>query len=669
MTRPITRIQRAEFEDDRPIAVRRKRRSSSALADPKPAFDSASIEAVPKQHLAPVEMQRTPTKSKKRVRFSDPGPDSLTPTSSTGLTPCLKRAFLEHEIRSPSSPRLLAKQPRRRSSLPTLQSTSSRSSLPPSASGSRVIQFVPLRQALDDRLKRRLRRNNLSEEINQIDSEQKTRAQLKEELQALKDQLALEQQLGSELETGQEMRDNEKFRKLEEELANMKQEMRGRSTTAEPTHSGSDHIEPATSTSCIFDDGTDDDFLMVNFDDNGVLKEKAPPLGSPCIVEAGVQVAMPAPDVDKAFRSARMSLEYLFPGESPLGLTNEDPEEILNAILGRLHSLKAQTLVAEEDLAASRTQESNLRNQFNAVLQQLDRSRKYGEEMNGRIAKEQTNREDLERREQSISKHLEEAETRAMALEHEVDKGERSIRKLQDALDSYRSEVAKLEKLVTQMEADHGAVTSGLRAHMDGSIADLECKAAAETKGRQAAENEAVSRGERIKLLEISEKELKEAMSEKQQILRGLEEEYASAREAKGREMGVMNVTIGQLASKLEDANAELKNVEEERIRLLTRVEEEKAAGLKAVEAVQAEMAAFASQVEGVKETHVKDMQRRGAEVTEHRGLLTPVSACRFRDVEGYVETKRGKERVKKRPDSGIGIGIVEEDKDEDMMV
>ena len=513
-----------------------------------------------------------------------------------------------------------------------------------------------------------MRRNNLSEEINHIDAEQKTHAHLKQELQALKDQLALEQQFQSENGAGRDVGDSEKIQKLEEELARMKQGMRERLMTAEPNHVDSDHLEAATPSSCIFDDGTDDDFLMVNFDDNGVLKEKTTAVASPCIVETAVQVAMPSPGVDKAFRSARLSLEYLFPGESPLGLTNEDPAEILDAILGRLRDLKAQTLVAEEDLATSRTQESNLRNQFNAVLQQLDRSRKYGEEMNGRLAKEQAKREGLEQKERSILKQVEAAEARATALESEVDEKERSIRKLQDALDTYRSEVAKLEKLVTQMEADHGAVTSGLRAHMDGSIADLECKVAAETKGRQAAESEAVSRGERIKQLEISEKELKEAMREKQKVLRGLEEEYASAREAKGREMGVMNVTIGQLASKLEDANAELKKVEEDRVRLSARVEEEKAAGLKAVGAVQIELAVFAGQVEGVKETHVKDMQRRGAEVTEHRGLLTPVSACRFKDVEGYVEVKRGKERAKKRPDSGIGIGIVVEE-DEDMMV
>lgn len=154
-------------------------------------------------------------------------------------------------------------------------------------------------------------------------------------------------------------------------------------------------------------------------------------------------------------------------------------------------------------------------------------------------------------------------------------------------------------------------------------------------------------------------------MSDKQGVIRELEAALTKAHEQKEQEVGSLNVEIGSLASSLEEAKSDLNSFKAEKAVLQFRIEEEKAAGVKAVEAIQAELARCAEKAEEVKGSHKKDMQSRGAEVSEHKGLLTPVSATRFKDVPGYVEVKRGKSRGR-RGDSGVVI--MEEEEDEEML-
>ena len=133
------------------------------------------------------------TRRTKKVRFSDPGlsittASSATPTTSrrsvsTGLTPYVRRAT----INTPS---------RRRHSAP--YSTSSAVGTPhpiivdPDMSlfnfdlefgNVQEVQFTPLRQVLDERSKRRIRRNGLSEEMNSAQEERKEKERLKQEIE------------------------------------------------------------------------------------------------------------------------------------------------------------------------------------------------------------------------------------------------------------------------------------------------------------------------------------------------------------------------------------------------------------------------------------------------------------------------------------------------------
>ena len=528
---------------------------------------------------------------------------------------------------------------------------------------------MPLRQVLDERLKRRLRRNNMSEEINDIDAEKKTQAHLKQEVQGLKDELALVKQLGNDVSDtldGQES-NNGRIQDLEAELATLRKEINERSDASDLQSNTLFHssITPASS---IYGDGdANDEFMIENFDENGNVQEVAEKSIPQATTEVATQVSLPSPVDMTAFRSARLALEYLFPGENPLSLTMEDPSQIINKMLDHLRSLKAQVILAENAASTSKCQESNLRSQFNAVLQQLDRARHHAEGLSARVVSENARADESERRVQRLGIGVELGTERVKGLEADLDEKQRSIKKLQDALDNYRIEVTKLETFVTKLEREHNVTISNLRTEMKETVSDLECRIVAETTGRRAAENTAVERGERIMGLEALESELKAAVSEKQRIVRDMESEISKEKDGREREIGRMNVQIGGLTTSLEEYINDLAKVEAEKSILLQKLEEEKAAGIRAVEAMQSEMVRCTETVGGLKETHVRDVQSRGAEVTEHKGLLTPVSACKFKDVEGYVEVRRGKSKGRRRPDSGIGI--LEEHSDEDLMI
>ncbi|KAI9715493.1 MAG: hypothetical protein M1812_005969 [Candelaria pacifica] len=209
-----------EIDDDRPIALRRKRRSSTIQASsPK----SATME-VEGENAVEVRVSPAP-KPSKRVRFSDPAPKMT--TSSTGLTPSLKRTSLASFSRcsSPTPSRSRPKSAIRRISFPV--------TLPAATPLSGEVQFAPLRQVLGDRVKRRLRRNHLSEEINNIDAEKRRLTRASQDVEELK------HEVHDEAATVQE---------LEARLVEAKQPEHGRSEgrpSLEEADQGTRHLEKA----------------------------------------------------------------------------------------------------------------------------------------------------------------------------------------------------------------------------------------------------------------------------------------------------------------------------------------------------------------------------------------------------------------------------------------
>ena len=653
-----------DLTDDRPLAVRRKRRISTGFVDPADAQNLREAEADSNTSARPVTTPTTPTKSKKRVRFSDPGPERSTVSSSTGLTPHVNRTSLAANSRasSPSTPR--RKLNPRSPSQPIFLSSSLPSPSPPYSpvpfSFSGEVQFAPLCQIVDERTKRRLRRNNLSEELNNINIEQKSRIKMRLEIQILKDELAQAKQLGVDAGASSV----ERVRELEQELFESREKLSEQPKCSECLVASQPQYNRSTPELDVFVDNTDEDHGIEDFEADGILREIDPTAALGTSNEMATQASLPSPAHVESLRSARLSLEYLFPGEIALGLITEDPKPMLDIMLERLRTLKAQTLVAQDAASTTRTQESNLRTQFNAVLEQLERARRYAEGLSTQHLNEKARADDAQAQMQQQDNNIQTTTERVKELETEVDEKGRSLEKLQDALETYRVEVGKLEILITRQEEEHTGAMTAKQAEMDEAVADLECHVAAETTGRREAEQEVLERDEIIKQLKVQEQELKDAVNEKQRVIRETEECFAAERTGREKEVGGLNVRIGQLTSDLDESKGKVAQMQ---VTLMTKLQEERDAGQRALDEVQADVARLQT-------AHFEESQRRGAEVTEHKGLLTPVSACRFKDVdvEGYVDFERGKGKGKgrKRPDSGICVYEHgdEEDEDEDMM-
>ncbi|KAL9632756.1 MAG: hypothetical protein Q9164_005121 [Protoblastenia rupestris] len=702
MARPSVEHEDLAVVDDRPVAVRRKRRCSTALVDP---LHEPKIEPADDSKTNPPEPARTPSKPKKKVRFSDPGPAlSTSASSSTGLTPALCRTSFDSftSFESVPTPRLFAR-PSRRKSLPNLRETTlPLPSLPPPPGAlSGKLQFQPFCDVLDNRAKRRLRRNNLSEELNEIDAEKKkTNTQGSRVIQDLKDELALvrKQQMHGEVD-GQSnaLRASSRVQELEKEIIQLKEEMCDH--TAEPQKHARTSNEPTTPDSIIFVDDTAEDFVEADFNTNSVLREQTPKSESLTYNNASTQDALSHPREVEILRSARLSLEYLFPGEIALGLVPDDPKQLLDTMLERLQSLRTRTLIAEDSLSTTQTQESNLRTQFNAVLGQLERARKYAEKVGTKRTAETARADAAEAKVDALGISVGDASSKVRELEASTNEKDRSIQRLQDALESYRIEVGKLELLVTRIEGDQNAEMTKLKSDMDEAVADLECHVAAETIGRRAAEAEVELRDQKIKELKTHEKELKtrekelmnavnekqqiirdtekaftKTVDEKQQIIRNTERAFTQQSTSREHEVGTLNVRISQLSSELHTSHHGRERAEQACDILMRKLEEEKEASMRAIAAVQEELKQCSTNAEGIRAAHESDSRKRGRDVMEHKGLLTPTIGGRFRDadeiegIDGFIEVHRGKKgKGRRRPDSGIVI--LEEDEDEDMVM
>ncbi|KAI9862402.1 MAG: hypothetical protein M1824_001395 [Vezdaea acicularis] len=213
----------------------------------------------------------TPRKLKKRVRFSDPGP-KIVSSSSTGLTPAVQRCSVTAGLLSAAPRRPFRSSHRRRTFPLTLESSET---IP-----SGTVQFVPLRQILDRRVRRRLSRNGLSEEINGIDAANReaTMARRKElqdikeqmrlkdlEVQRLKEELEIARQLGIPADTASQNHDSLRITGLEEELQVLRESMREHEehSNQSPTISA---LESEREVQVSF--GNDSSFMADDFDAN-----------------------------------------------------------------------------------------------------------------------------------------------------------------------------------------------------------------------------------------------------------------------------------------------------------------------------------------------------------------------------------------------------------------
>ncbi|KAL4905389.1 hypothetical protein BDW74DRAFT_152558 [Aspergillus multicolor] len=201
---------------------------------------------------------RTP-RPHKRVRFSDASPVTQSvPDYSTSLTPALSRtSFDDRESAIQRTPTRSS----RRHSTPLARSRRVSDSPMPRASTSpeKVLHFTPLRQLLDTRTQRRIRRIGLSDEINNLEREKRAAAQndksletllrerdsLKQELELVKRGRALASQLYSD--DGEWMAPGDRIEHLESGNDRLRAQLSFSSID------GYRHLTPSESDACTVD--------------------------------------------------------------------------------------------------------------------------------------------------------------------------------------------------------------------------------------------------------------------------------------------------------------------------------------------------------------------------------------------------------------------------------
>ncbi len=125
------------------------------------------------------------------------------------------------------------------------------------------VRFLPLRQVLDGRVKRRIRRNGLSEEMNTIYAERKRRAdETKAEIERLKAALAEKDEEIERLHDETVVLDTDRVWDLEQQVAALKKELASRSGIHQVPSSPADAWMRAAR------DPYPEDFMEVDDDDD-----------------------------------------------------------------------------------------------------------------------------------------------------------------------------------------------------------------------------------------------------------------------------------------------------------------------------------------------------------------------------------------------------------------
>ncbi|KAI4252879.1 MAG: hypothetical protein L6R42_007794, partial [Xanthoria sp. 1 TBL-2021] len=639
--------------DERPLALRRKRRASSALAnaeDKEMSRQQANEETTIED--APREPPKTPGNRKKRTRFSDSvieiGAGSTTDLASaasfsTGLTPALNRTIL---IPMKSTDKV-----KKRLSLPEqlMTSAASRSSTTSPLSASPIeIQFASLSQKISDRTMRRLKRNHLSETTNEIHEEnKKSKKALQEEVESLRDELTLARQQRNEIDaannsTGTTEENNVRIEQLENELSYLKQEMREQSNAVDPaileTVNGRSSESPPTPVERslltpplpVEMDGFED--ILDHVEDAAALSgaesssRSSKSTSTVAVAEASTQASLSSPGFLEALRSARLEYENLFPGETPLGLEISDPEPFIQTMISRAESLKKKKENLDQKISVSETATTNMGRNFNNALAQLERHRTQIQVIKAKLDEEKDRARNAELEISTLEARVENAESKHKDLKRQRDDHQRSIERLQDALEHYRSETEKLTRTVLKLESSHDANMANLRLQLqasnasalaardifhNGKVSDLEAQVDAQKIGRLKAEESAVKRLDSIKELENRQAELRSTVSQKQAIIRQLENQIEQKGSGHENEVGQLNVRIGELVSNLASASAELAKARQEASRLSKLVEQEKAAGIKVVESMQSEIKKCAKKVDTMKDDHAEGAKER----------------------------------------------------------
>ena len=486
-------------------APRGKKRGSASKGDgqqptPPPSSDPNSPDAPPEGFggYNDSRLLLTPRKAK-RVRFSEPSTESEhAGVETTGLTPFMRKTKLATGIHG--APRRLNQL--RRASMPASLDSGSTS-----LSDIQEIQFEPLRQVLGSRQRRRLRRAHLSEEINDLEKQNREDQQSQKEISHLRAkvqgdndkinelmfELASQRQLGIQIGTEEEAHTGalrEELERLRRELNELNQaDEERRRIEGTPTEWDSededlmaDRFEPSSRVI----NGIGMSSSSPAFRDN-MLSSPLPPSSPP--PNAAVQTS-PVNDIHETLRNqldnaveqtsiAKGALREIRSELLTLGFTNGQAtaEEVVDnirnafrdtrlelerllpgetpggfenvlllpAILDHIQNLVGKVREKERTLDANSQTENALRRQFNITLEKLGH---LENEKTVIQAQHRNSLIEMNKKDQAIHDLQQTADGRANI----VSDRDAFIEKLEDELQSTREQLERKNRQVEQLE-------------------------------------------------------------------------------------------------------------------------------------------------------------------------------------------------------------------------
>nr|KAK5443873.1 hypothetical protein LTR18_005134 [Exophiala xenobiotica] len=711
------------------METRRSKRKSSAISPAKPATSTTHFQTT------------TPSKKRqqKRLRFSD----SVLLEGSTGLTPAVGKASLK----TPKP---------RRSSTPAITRHGDHDE----------IQFTPLRQALTPRTVRQIRRHGLSDEMNHIYADQKANKELRRQLELKNEEIA-------KLKAEAQQRDDfpaslsnsqKRIDEVQAEIDQLNQsfssDLQGSSSprnydddcgfqiyvddaTADefPASNGLDAVESDLESArqakqSLFRSSQGSFSSIIHFEDSPVRPSNrhsqvpSPPQNYELLSKQlqattnraeEAEVALKALDLEiqslgfpangddandciwnikNHFREMRIKLERLVPGET---VTSFDNAKLMPEILAKLKMVGERARDREAELRSMREQQRCLKGNFDHAIVTAEKANSRVKELEDAI---DTNAEEML-----------EIRMRAQAWERESKEHEENNQLLIAAIEKYRAEVKKLERLITEVEEEQAArlqeVRTATTTEFIQQLSDMDAKVAAETRGRQAAEESAVDRLGKINELESSlltarqqadeqlaklEEQLKASKHSHTEQLNTFKCSHAEQLAAHEEEVGGFNSRIAGLSTALASANAEIEKLKKFNSKLDDRYRAEINHAFRAVDRMNTEITRATTKFSEERKGYVRGATMRHANweiesddlVSDPILPMTPASVVRFSSpdyfdddhVEGSVEVSRGNTRrrgsivpgmsIMKKPrrryDSGIGMGSLSEvDEDDDI--
>ncbi|KAI1412006.1 hypothetical protein F5Y13DRAFT_180368 [Hypoxylon sp. FL1857] len=701
--------------EDLPIALRRTPRRSIGGAG---SSNTSRLETAAANSKTPSK-----PKSKKRVRFSDPGPeiDRHDVSSTTGLTPIVRRASLGI---APSPKRRRHSTPSRRRS----NAEEEEDELSCDNNGnSNEVRFLSLRQVLDDRVKRRIRRNGLSEEMNTITQEKRRRAQdHKAEIERLQNELAEKDQEIERLQNTTMAHDTDRILELEDEIETLRNELhnRSRQNADQTNYDWTLAARDPFSDSYMDDDGDFGDATMADLVCSTPSKTRAsasfptPPCTSPTMPSTphsmrrgapvtpqshiGVQASLPDPEkeaLEAELGSLRLELTKLtdvlethealkarIAGKLTAAHTPAEPEEgskdveaHLDSVLQALSDRTAALLDLNSSLSALGFPGNDASEIVTSLTGAFRSARLELEYLTpGELTLPLSSRgaevldlvlvrlRDLARQVREDEDAIDEYHALELSLRQQL--GARvGVERLKGAAEGYRRDVSELEALVQRMDSESKTAAARLTAEIAGAQAELADSKASVSK-LEAKLASVRDQAEEFK------KQLADLHKRKSSEVRALNKYHGTALAVRDARVVELRRGMDDVRRSLHEADLTIQQLRVENLGLSRRADEEKRRAKEAVDSMKAELervlrmsteflATPKKAERGVVKRGVRTRKGEEEEEYEDEETTTPDgSPLRAGAYLSGALAKTGKAAKRRKYDSGLGL--LDEDED-----